>query len=90
MGGYYWRNTAFGRISQHSYGTCIDINYDENYYCYADGTAITGSGWYPEENPFSITPDGIVVKTFEKYGWVWGGSWDGTVRDYMHFSYLGK
>ena len=91
IGGYSWRNTAFGKVSQHSYGTCIDINPDENYYCYSeDGSAITGSHWKPYEDIYSITPDGIVVSTFLKYGWVWGGSWNGSVRDYMHFSYLGK
>lgn len=91
VGGYYWRTTAFGSISQHSYGTCIDINPDENYYCYSEnGDAIVGNGWYPYENMYSITPDGAVVAAFAKYGWIWGGSWDGKVKDYMHFTYLGK
>lgn len=91
VGGYCWRNTAFGSTSQHSYGTCIDINPDENYYCYSeDGEGIVGKGWMPYENIYSITPDGAVVAAFAKYGWIWGGSWDGAVKDYMHFSYLGK
>lgn len=89
VGAYSWRETAFGSVSQHSYGTCIDINFDENYYCYPDGTAITGSFWKPYENPFSITPDGSVVKNFLKYGWYWGKNWT-TIKDHMHFSYLGK
>lgn len=89
VGGYSFRNTAFGSVSHHSYGTCIDINFDENYYCYPSGVAITGSFWKPYENPFSITPDGSVVKNFTKYGWTWGGNWT-NLKDYMHFSYLGK
>ena len=89
VGGYSFRNTAFGSVSHHSYGTCIDINFDENYYCYPSGEAITGSFWKPYENPFSITPDGSVVKNFKKYGWTWGGDWT-NLKDYMHFSYLGK
>ncbi|MBR5808833.1 MAG: S-layer homology domain-containing protein [Clostridia bacterium] len=89
IGGYSFRNTAFGSVSHHSYGTCIDINFDENYYCYPSGEAITGSFWRPYENPFSITPDGSVVRNFKKYGWTWGGDWT-NLKDYMHFSYLGK
>lgn len=89
VGAYSWRNTAFGSISHHSYGTCIDINFDENYYCYSSGEAITGSFWKPYENPFSVTPDGSVVENFTEYGWTWGGTWT-NLKDYMHFSYLGK
>lgn len=89
VGAYSWRTTAFGSVSQHSYGTCIDINFDENYYCYPSGQAITGSFWKPYENPFSITPTGSVVTNFKKYGWTWGGNWT-NLKDYMHFSYLGK
>ncbi len=92
VGGYYWRNTASGNISQHSYGTCIDINYNENYYVKPDGTPVTGSYWKPGEDPYSIPKDSIVVKTFAKYGWLWGGNaWGPSYnKDYMHFTYLGK
>lgn len=92
VGGFSWRNTSGGRVSQHSYGTCIDINYNENYYVEPDGTPITGELWLPNENPFSIAEDSIVVKTFAKYGWLWGGNaWsDKYAKDYMHFTYLGK
>lgn len=90
-GGYNWRNTVSGSLSQHSYGTCIDINANENYYCYAStGEAITGSFWKPGENPYSITENGSVVRAFAKYGWTWGGNAWTTLRDYMHFTYLGK
>ena len=92
VGGFSWRNTAGGKVSQHSYGTCIDINYNENYYVEPDGTPITGELWLPGENPFSIAEDSIVVKTFAKYGWRWGGNAWGEkyAKDYMHFTYLGK
>lgn len=91
VGGYSWRNTPLGGISQHSYGTCIDINADENYYCYASsGEAITGSFWKPGENPYSITENGSVVRAFAKYGWTWGGNAWTSLKDYMHFTYLGK
>ena len=91
VGGYTWRNTAMGKISEHSYGTCIDINYDENYYCYADtGAAITGSFWKPFDNPYSIPATGSVVRIFAKYGWAWGGNAWSRLHDYMHFTYLGN
>ena len=92
VGGYCWRNSASGKISQHSYGTCIDINWNENYYVQPDGTPITGSYWLPGEDPYSIAEDSIVVKTFAKYGWRWGGNaWgESYAKDYMHFTYLGK
>lgn len=87
LGGYNWRSTATGTRSQHSYGTCIDINPDENYCIYNSGTRI-GKLWKPHENPYSITPDGDVVRVFKSHGWTWGGEWN-SVKDYMHFSYLG-
>lgn len=91
VGGYSWRNSAMGKVSEHSYGTCIDINYDENYYCYADtGQAITGSFWRPFENPYSIPANGSVVRIFAKYGWAWGGNAWSRLHDYMHFTYLGN
>lgn len=91
IGCYNWRNTAGGAQSQHSFGTCIDINSNENYYISAAGHVISGRLWQPYENPYSITPDGIVVKTFAKYGWLWGGdAWgEGYAKDYMHMTYLG-
>lgn len=91
VGGFSWRETAFGGVSEHSYGTCVDINWDENYYCHAStGEAITGSFWKPYENPYSIPKDGSVVRIFKKYGWQWGGDAWTRLRDYMHFTYLGK
>jgi len=93
IGGYSWRGD--NSSSEHCSGTAIDINANENYQV-SDGHAMVGSFWKPGESPYSISPDGIVVKTFEKYGWSWGGSaWDwGTdpnsgYHDFMHFSYLG-
>ncbi len=87
LGGYNWRSTATGSRSQHSYGTCIDINPDENYCIYNSGTRI-GKYWKPYEDPYSITPDGDVMRAFRSRGWTWGGEWN-SLKDYMHFSYLG-
>lgn len=89
-GGYCWRNAASGRLSHHSYGTCIDINPNENYYISMSGTVYSGSHWKPYEDKYSIPEDGEVVAIFAKYGWAWGGNAWTSSRDYMHFSYLGN
>ena len=88
IGGYNWRSNA--NTSEHNSGLAIDINANENYQIYPDGRIGAGSYWKPYEDPHSIPEDGIVVRTFEKYGFSWGGnSWTSN-KDYMHFSYLGR
>lgn len=88
---YGWRNaTSNGSYSDHNYGTAIDLNYNENHCVYANGTTV-GSFYDPENSIYSFPEDGVVVQTFAKYGWLWGGNaWVSGTRDYMHFSYLGK
>ena len=90
-GCFNWRNTIGGEQSQHSFGTCIDINSNENYYISASGMILSGSLWQPGVNPYSISPESSVVKIFRKYGWYWGGdAWgEGFAKDYMHMTYLG-
>lgn len=81
---YGWR----GDGGEHNIGTAIDINPDQNYCLYTNGTVV-GKFWKPYDNIYSITPFGEVVKAFEKYGFNWGAdTWRGN-RDYMHFSYMG-
>jgi hypothetical protein len=76
--------------SQHSNGTAIDINPDENYFLLSNGKVSAGSFWKPGENPCSIKPGGDVVRAFNKYGWHWSPdmNWPNG-KDYMHFSLLG-
>ncbi len=88
IGGYSWRGDI--NTSEHNSGLAIDINAKENYQVFPGGAIGAGEYWKPGEDPHSITEDGIVVKTFEKYGFSWGGnSWTSN-KDYMHFSYLGR
>lgn len=84
VGGYAWR----GGRSEHNGGTAIDINYNENYCIYNNGTVI-GKYWKPGEDVYSIKPYGDVVNAFERHGFTWGGDAWRNPRDYMHFSYLG-
>ncbi len=83
LGGYNWRSN--GLTSLHSTGRAIDINPDENPQISADGEVLVGKKWEPGINPYSITPDGDVVKAFSKKGWTWGAGF--SRADYMHFDF---
>ena len=84
IGGYRWEPG-----SEHCPGLAIDINPNENYFCYrATGQAIVGSYWKPGEDPYSIPTDGEVAQIFNKYGFS-QGIWS-TKADYMHFSFFGR
>ena len=88
VGCYSWRT------GEHSQGTAVDINWDENMEATinADGslTPTTGSHWSPGEDPYSIPEGGDVYNAFTKYGFTWGGNAWSSKRDYMHFSYFGR
>lgn len=87
-GAYAWRTTmSSGRYSHHNYGTAIDLNYNENYCIYKNGS-YTGAYWKPYEDIYSFPADGEVVSIFAKYGFAWGGDEWSNPKDYMHFSYL--
>jgi cell wall-associated NlpC family hydrolase len=71
-------------FSIHSYGGAIDINPLINPY-------VNGNKVEPPQSKkyLKISHKGKinnnVVKIFNKYGWVWGGSWTGKIHDYQHF-----
>lgn len=85
VGGF--RNNA-GK-SEHKPGLAIDLNPNQNYYCYPDGTAITGYYFDPNNDPYSIPVDGEIQQIFKKYGFTRGIYWRNGYKDYMHFSYFG-
>ena len=81
--GYTWRG---GNLrSFHNTGRAIDINPEENPQMDIDGRVLVGKKWDPHGNPYSIKPDGDVVKAFRKRGWVWGEKF--RKKDYMHFGF---
>lgn len=93
LGGYGWRGDK--ATGEHNCGTAIDINWNENYQI-RNGRIQTGSLWQPGSNPYSISPNGSVVRIFREHGWSWGGdAWADNsddsygYHDYMHFSYMG-
>ena len=92
-GGYDWRGDR--ATGEHNCGTAIDLNWRQNYQV-RNQKAQAGDHWLPGEDPYSILPEGSVVRIFRSHGWAWGGdawaeSWDKTsgYHDYMHFSYMG-
>lgn len=74
-GTFNWRNIAgTNRLSNHSFGTAIDINTKySNYWKWSSDLS------YRNQIPIEI------VQIFEKHGFIWGGKW--YHFDTMHFEY---
>ena len=81
------------RWSEHSFGTAVDINPDQNPYVSRTGRIEPpfGAPWVDRtlEHPGMIHATHVAVRAFREIGWRWGGSWEGT-KDYMHFSSSGR
>jgi hypothetical protein len=85
--------TGSTSLSHHSYGWAIDINPLQNPYVRSDGTVLRHIA-KPYRNRSlhrkGMIHDGdIVVRSFARIGWEWGGHWH-TLKDYMHFSLTGR
>ena len=79
-------------LSQHSYGWAVDVNPLENPYVNGDGTVLRRAAKpyldRSQDRPGMIHPGDLVVRSFARIGWSWGGDWN-TLKDYMHFSLTG-
>ncbi len=90
--GYNYRTIAGGQgLSKHAFGRAIDINRVENpmikggkKIVHPDEPPYVPGEWRPGEDPYSIAPDGAVVRIFKAHGWRWGGDWT-SCKDYQHF-----
>ena len=90
--GYDYRSITGGSgLSNHAYGRAIDINRAENpmiengrKIVHPDEPPYVPGEWRPGEDPYSVTPDGVVVRAFKSRGWRWGGDWT-SCKDYQHF-----
>jgi hypothetical protein len=70
-GAYNYRAKRGGSsLSMHAYGVAIDFDASNN---------MMGKpgGFFKQDH--------ILVKTFKKYGWTWGGDWSGKSYDPQHF-----
>lgn len=75
LGGYANRNIAgTSRRSLHSYGLALDINPSSNPVTYGGRGAVKTN-----------LPPGVAALA-AKYGLAWGGNWNGSKQDPMHFS----
>lgn len=79
-------------LSQHSYGWAIDINPLQNPYVRGDGSVLRRAARAyldrSQDLPGMIHPGDVVVRSFARIDWGWGGDWH-TMKDYMHFSLPG-
>ena len=86
--GWNWRNVASsGNRSFHSYGIAIDIlptdlRGQATYWLW---TSQHDPLWWNTPYTRRWHPPDMVVKTFESYGFIWGGKWGNF--DTMHFEY---
>lgn len=80
------------KLSNHSYGTAIDINpfYNPCVRTYADGSTKSfpeGSDIYADRSadfPHKIDKDDLCYQLFTEHGFRWGGNWN-SLKDYQHF-----
>lgn len=87
VSGWNWRSIADTQSrSFHAYGAAIDFlsksNTGETYWLW---TARTNAEWWTVPYAKRLHPPEAVIKTFEAYGFVWGGKW--LFYDTMHFEY---
>jgi hypothetical protein len=79
------------RFSAHAYGLAIDVNPFQNPFHRRDlvlpelASAYLDRDW---RRPGMFLAGSAAVRTFEREGWTWGGSFTG-LKDYQHFSLTG-
>lgn len=81
-GTFMWRKiSGTNRLSNHSFGTAIDINVKYSHYWQWDCKC---KDEHMMLNFNNSIPEGL-VRIFEKHGFIWGGRW--YHYDTMHFEY---
>jgi hypothetical protein len=79
------------RWSAHAYGQAIDVNPVENPYLESGRVHPRAGRAYLDRadiRPGMAVRGGLLVQSFARVGWRWGGRWTGT-PDYQHFSSTG-
>ena len=87
------RNTSDGTASNHAKGCAIDVNPKINPFVSGDYHSPSNAelyadrsmeGWNETEKEAVINQDSEIYEIFTRYGWSWGGDWEGD-KDYQHF-----
>jgi len=82
--GFNYRTVTGGKsLSKHAYGFAIDINPVQNPYI-KGSIILPPQAVYDIRKPGTLSRDSLVVKTFIRLGWTWGGNWK-SLKDYQHF-----
>lgn len=82
-GSYKWRKVkGTNRLSLHSFGIAIDLNITKSSYWEWDCKC---TDEHKILAPHTSKIPQIIIDTFEKYGFIWGGKW--YHYDTMHFEY---
>jgi hypothetical protein len=81
-------------FSNHSFGTAIDINPDQNGLydrCreFGPDCRLLRGGEWREGVPGTLEHDGEIVRAMKTAGFLWGGEIAGNQKDFMHFSLTG-
>jgi len=79
----YRTATASKKLSKHAYGFAIDINPVQNPYIKGK-IVLPPNAVYDENVPGTLGSNSLVVKSFIRLGWTWGGNWK-SLKDYQHF-----
>lgn len=88
-------STGGGRLSEHAMGTAIDINPIENPFVSrtrvqpVSGKEFADPARRKRGQAGLIRANDVVVQSFAKIGWKWGGNWK-SLKDYQHFSKGGR
>lgn len=75
--------------SEHAGGVAIDLNTSFNPFATENKYDAPNNNKYMAYQNYIIKSDSILVKTFKKYGWKWGGEWK-EKKDFMHFEWFSK
>lgn len=75
---YNWRKMRnWNKMSHHSYGTAVDLNWDVNGWVY--GSTVKSSPYYNDKETVDI---------WKKHGFYWWWDWSSKSNDPMHFTYM--